>query len=219
MTNLSTGNDLQGKVFDTKLGDLLQQLLALLRVLEDPSLDLLEHLGTTTFDHVAEQSPGSTAEAVERYATVELLSGQGDGLVYVVQSLLDINVSFHDFLVLLVVGGHQGVREMGTLLVDHDDFHTHGLRDDEDVREDDGAINESSKAIDRLESQGRGDFGRATALEEVVRAFGLVVFGEVATSLAHDPHGRTLDLLTTRCAQEKVVLHGCKFGHVGACSC
>lgn len=65
-----------------------------------------------------------------------------------------------------------------------------------------------------MQSQGRGNLGRATALEEVVRALGLVVLGQVATGLAHDPHGRTLDLLTTRSAQEKIVFHRRELSHV-----
>lgn len=134
---LSTRNDLLGEVFNTKLGDLLQQLLALFRVLEDPGLDLLEHLGTTSLDHITEQSPRSATEAVQRHTAIKLLSSQGDGLVDVVQGLLHIDISFHDLLVLFVVRGHERVREMRALLVDHDDLHTHGLRDDEDVGEDD----------------------------------------------------------------------------------
>lgn len=211
---LSTSNDLQREVFNTKLSNLLQQLLALLGILEDPGLDLLEHLGATTLNHVTEQSPGSAAEAVQRHAAIELLSGHGDGLVDVVQSLLDIDISFHDFLVLLVVRGHERVGEMGALLVDHNDLHAHGLRNDEDIGEDDGTINEAGVTINGLQSQGRGNLGRTTALEEVVGALGLVVLGQVATSLAHDPHGRAFDLLTTRSAQEQVVLHRWKFRHL-----
>jgi hypothetical protein len=211
---LSTSTDLQGKVFDTELGNLLEQLLALFGVLEDPSLDLLEHLGATSLDHVTEQGPGSATEAVQRHAATELLSGHCDGLVNVIQRLLDVDFSFHDFLVLLVVGGHERVGEVRSFLVDHDDLHTHGLRNDEDVGEDDGAINETFVTINRLQSQGRGNLGRTTALEEVVGAFGLVVFGQVAASLTHDPHRWALDLLTTRGAQEKVVLHRREFGHV-----
>jgi hypothetical protein len=198
---LSTSTDLQGKVFNTELSNLLKQLLALFGVLEDPCLDLLEHLGATSLNHVTEQGPGSATEAVQRHTAIELLSGHSDGLVNVIQ-------------VLLVVGGHERVGEMGALLVNHDDLHAHGLRNDEDVGEDDGAIDEAGVTINRLQSQGRGNLGRTTALEEVVGAFGLVVFGQVAASLAHDPHGRALDLLTTRCAQEKIIFHRRKFRHV-----
>jgi hypothetical protein len=211
---LSTSTDLQGKVFNTELSNLLKQLLALFGVLEDPCLDLLEHLGATSLNHVTEQGPGSATEAVQRHTAIELLSGHSDGLVNVIQGLLDVDFSFHDFLVLLVVGGHERVGEMGALLVNHDDLHAHGLRNDEDVGEDDGAIDEAGVTINRLQSQGRGNLGRTTALEEVVGAFGLVVFGQVAASLAHDPHGRALDLLTTRCAQEKIIFHRRKFRHV-----
>lgn len=71
---------------------------------------------------------------------------------------------------------------MRALLVDHLDGHAHGLRDDEDVGEDDGGIDEAGIAADGLESDFRGDFGIAAAFEEVSLALGLVVFREIAAS-------------------------------------
>lgn len=40
---------------------------------------------------------------------------------------------------------------MRSFFVEHYDFHTHCLRDNEDVREDDGGIYDSSEAFDGLE--------------------------------------------------------------------
>jgi hypothetical protein len=86
------------------------------------------------------------------------------------------------------------------------------LWDYENIGEDDRSVNESVEPVDGLEGKVRSDFGAATAIEEVVLAFLLVVLGEVASSyeylvlygaeahirsftLPHHPHGCTLDFL------------------------
>jgi hypothetical protein len=72
--------------------------------------------------------------------------------------------------------------EVGSLLVDHLDDHTHGLRDDQNVGEDDGGIDKAFITFDGLESQGRGDLGCAAAFEEVTASLCFVVLREVAAS-------------------------------------
>lgn len=69
---------------------------------------------------------------------------------------------------------------MRPFLIEHHNFHTHCLRNNEDIGEDDGGVYESGEAFDGLEGEGGGDFGVATCLEEVVGSFHNVVFGEVA---------------------------------------
>lgn len=129
----------------------------------------------------------------------------------------------HDLRVLLVVGCFEWVREVRALLVDHLDDHAHGLRNDEDVREDDSGVEKPSEALNGLQGQCRGDFRVAAAFEEIAAALGLVILGEVATgwcmggqvisqrsrivgsvstgwcrglcTLAHHPDGWPLDLL------------------------
>jgi len=56
------------------------------------------------------------------------------------------------------------------------------LRNDENIGEDDGGIDEAFVALDGLEGESGGDFGAAAAFEEVVLAFRLVVFWQVASS-------------------------------------
>jgi hypothetical protein len=51
---------------------------------------------------------------------------------------------------------------------------------DEDVAEDDGGVDEIGIAFNGLEGECRGDLWGAAAGEEVMRPFGMVVFGEVA---------------------------------------
>lgn len=179
-TNLSASLNLQRQILDTQLRNLLQQRLGLLRVLIDPRLDLLEQLRAAALHHVAEESPGSTGEAEQRDAAVELLARERDGLVHVVQLLGHVDVALHQLGVLPVGGGAERVGEVRTLLVDHLDCHAHRLRDHEDVGEDDGGVDQAGIALDGLESQGRGDLGVAADFKEVTPAFGFMVLGEVA---------------------------------------
>lgn len=69
---------------------------------------------------------------------------------------------------------------MRTLLVHHFDCHAHRLRDNQDVGEDDGGVDETGIALDGLKGQGGGDLGVAADFEEVTPAFGFMVLGEVA---------------------------------------
>ena len=82
-----------------------------------------------------------------------------------------------DLLVLAVVGGLQGLREVRALLVDHLDDHAQRLGHDEDVGEYYGGVYQAVKAVDGLKGQGRGDFRIATALEEIAGALRLMVLG------------------------------------------
>ena len=108
------------------------------------------------------------------------------------------------------------MRERGPLFGQHLHRHAHGLRDDEDVAEDDGGVDEVGVAVDRLEGQGGRNLRRAAAGEEVVRAFGVVVFGEVAASLSHDPYWWSVNFLTSSGSQEPIVVERLEFvEHVG----
>ena len=172
--------DLQGQVLDAQVGDLGQQRPGLVGVLIDPGLALGEELGAAALDHVAEEGPGGAAEADERDAAGELAARDGDGLVDVAELPGDVDVARQQLAVLGVGRGGQRVREGRALLVHHLDLHAHGLRDDQDVREDDGGVQQPGVALDGLQGQRRGHLRVAAALEEVARALGLVVLGEVA---------------------------------------
>lgn len=173
---------MQREIFHADLGNLLKQRLGLLGILVDPRLSLLEDLGTSPLDHVAKQRPGSAAEANQGNTTRQLLAGQRDGLVHVVQLLGDVDVPLHHLSVLSVLGGPEGIGEMGPFLVDHLDGHPHGLGDDQDIREDNGGIYEASESLNGLESQGGGDLGVPAAFEEVAGPFSFVVFREITAS-------------------------------------
>lgn len=180
--HLGSGLDLEGEVVYAEFCDLLEERLGLLGVLVDPRLDVLEDLGPAAFNHVAEERPRRTAEANQGNSALQLLPRQRDSLVYIVELLCDVDVPVHDLGVLSVVGVLEGVGEVRPLLVDHLDCHAHGLGDDQDVGEDNGGIDESGEALNGLEGQGRSDLGVPAAGEEVARALGLVVLGEIAAS-------------------------------------
>ena len=150
-------------------------------MLENPRFRLYEQLRASALDHVAQQRPGGSAETNQWYTARQLLSCESNRLVYIVQRLFHIDLTFHHLLVLLVVGSLQWLWEMRALLVNHDYLHTHRLRNYKDVREYDRSINKASKPIDGLEGKRGGDFGRAAAFEEVILSFYFVVFGEVSS--------------------------------------
>lgn len=179
-TYLSAGLNLQSQILHAQLRDLLQQRLGLLRILVNPRLDLLEQLRTAALHHIAQQSPRGTGESEQGDTAIELLAGEGDGLVDVVQLLGDVDVALHQLGVLAVAGRAQRVGEVRALLVDHLDRHAHRLRDHQDVGEDDGRVDQAGVALDGLERQGRRDLGVAADFKEVTPAFGFMVLGEVA---------------------------------------
>ena len=169
-------------MLDTDISDLSQELLGLLGILVDPCLDLREQLGTSALDHVTEQCPGSSTEAYQGHLALELLACQCDSIINVAQLSSDVDVLGENLAVLSVIGALERVREVRALLVDHLNSHAHGLRNNEDIREDDGGIDEACEAADRLEGDFCCNFGVAAAFEKVTVALGFVIFGEVATS-------------------------------------
>ena len=82
----------------------------------------------------------------------------------------------------------------------------------EDVGKDDRGV--ERKAPDRLQRHLACELGRLREREE---ASGLeprlVVFGEVAPRLPHDPHRRVRRRLAQQCPQEDIVRHGGRFSH------
>ena len=56
------------------------------------------------------------------------------------------------------------------------------MRNHKNIAKDDCGVDETGEALNWLESEGRSDFGRATACEEVIVAFSLMVFWQVSSS-------------------------------------
>ena len=85
----------------------------------------------------------------------------------------------------------------------HRERHAHGLRDDQDVAEDDGGVD--PEPVHRLERHLDGQLGRPDHGEEVGALPHRAVLGEVAAGLAHHPHGGPLDGLAPAGAEEEIV--------------
>jgi hypothetical protein len=164
------------------IGNLGQQLLRLLGILVNPSLDLSKQLRAAALNHVAEKRPGRTAESNQWHSARQLLPRQSNGLVDVVELGGHVELSVEDLFVLSVGWGLERVREVRSLLVHHLDLHAQGLGDDEDVGEDDGSVQQALESLDWLQRQGGGDLGVSAALKEVARALGFMILGQVATS-------------------------------------
>lgn len=71
---------------------------------------------------------------------------------------------------------------MRPLLIDHLHDHAHGLRDDQNVGEDNGRIEKTFVTLDGLQGQSGGDLGVSTTLEKVAAALGLMIFRKIAAS-------------------------------------
>lgn len=118
-----------------------------------PSFDLNEHFAASSLHHVAQERPGCSTEANQRHPSCQLFPRQSNCFVYIVQRLGNVHLPLEDFLVLLVFGRLQRVGKVGALLVYHDDLHTHGLWDDEDIGEDNGGVDEASIPFDGLQRE------------------------------------------------------------------
>lgn len=181
LDQLGTGGNLKRQILNTDLGNLLQQSLRLLRVLVNPGLGVDEKLATTALNHVAQQGPWRTTETNKRDTALQLKTGERNSLVHVVQLGLHVHILCHDLLVLSVRGRLQRLGEVRALLIQHLHDHSHSLGDDQDIREDNGGIDEAIISINGLEGQGRGDLRRAATFEEVTTTLGFMVLGKVAT--------------------------------------
>jgi hypothetical protein len=102
-----------------------------------------------------------------------------------------------------------GAPEPRTLAGNEIQFEAHGIRDRQDVGEDDRRV--QREAAQRLQGHFAGQFRR---LAQVHEAAGLrarrEVFGQVTTCLAHDPDRRAVDRLAAERPQQEIVfeLHG-----------
>ena len=137
-THLGAGVDLADQEVDAYVRDAIEERLALVRMLEQPRLGLLEGLGPTSLDHVREEGPRCAAEADERDLAAEPVPRTRNSSKDVIELLLHVDVlaQARD-----VCGRVERSGEGGGGI--HEDLHAHGLRDDEDVAEDDGGVDEA----------------------------------------------------------------------------
>lgn len=162
-THLSPGVDLANEEVDADVRNTGEKSLALLRILEQPSLGLLERLGPTPFDHVREQGPRCAAKPDERNLAAEPMARASDGGKDVAELFPYVDVLTQTRYVLGRIErrgeGRRGV---------HEDLHAHRLRDDEDVTKDDRGVDEASVSPYRLERDLARKRGRPADLEKLV---------------------------------------------------
>ena len=160
---MSPGVDLADEKIDADVRDAGEKSLALLRILEQPSLGLLERLGPAPFDHVREQGPRCAAKADERNLAAEPMARASDGGKDVVELFVyvDVLAQARDVLGRIERGGE------GRCGV-HEDLHAHCLRDDEDVAKDDRGVDEAKVSPYRLERDLTRKRGRPADLEKLV---------------------------------------------------
>ncbi|KAH3685810.1 hypothetical protein WICPIJ_003223 [Wickerhamomyces pijperi] len=112
----------------------------------------------------------------------------------------DIVGTVHDTWVDVTLQVNTAIDDIDSLswvvLINHLDFHTHSLRNNQDVREDDSSVNQAIEMVDWLNGDLRGNLGVTAGLKEVLTGFDLVVLWQVSTSLSHDPHWRSFNLFT-----------------------
>lgn len=158
---------LSNEVLCADLGDLAQDGFGVLRVVVSPLLDLLPSLATPTFHHIPKQRPRSRAEPNQRHLAVQRLAGQSNRREDVLELLKDVGLAVEDAL-LGVLDRFERVGEVRSYAAEHLDFHAHGLRDDEDVGEDDGGVEQARVATDGLHRELAGECWGATDGEEGV---------------------------------------------------
>lgn len=162
-THLSPGVNLADEEVDADVCDAGEKSLALLRILEQPGLGLLQRLGPTPFDHVREQGPRCAAKTNERNLATEPMARASNGGKDVVELFVDVDVLAQTRDVL----GRIERRGKGWRGV-HVDLHAHRLRDDEDVTEDDRGVDEAMVSPYRLERDLTRKLGRPADLKKLV---------------------------------------------------
>jgi hypothetical protein len=158
--------------------------------------------------HVGGQGPWAAGEADQRHAAVKLAADGADGVHHVAEVFLwvgdrqgfDIGEGADDFLETRAFAGLK-VQALA-----------HGVRDGEDVGEEDGRV-QLRVAIQRLHRDFAGELRVHAQAHEVagVGAAG-AVFRQVATGLTHHPHRGDVHGLLEQGTKETVVLEG---SHVG----
>ena len=162
-THLSPGVYLADEEVDADVRDAGEKSLALLRILEQPSLGLLERPGPTPFDHVREQGPRCAAKTDERNLAAEPMARASNGCKDVVELFVYVDVLAQTRDVLGRIErcgeGRCGV---------HEDFHAHRLRDDENVTKNDRGVEEAKVSPYGLERDLARKRGRPADLEKLV---------------------------------------------------
>ena len=242
--DIGTRKHLLGKELNHKIRSALQELVRCFGVLKHPAFALGEEFAAAAFNHVGHEGPGGADEAKQRDLAGVAGCAQGcEFLLCLLDGVKDVGELGGDEVrggggkvdAGEIFGLADGIGEDGAALLEHFDCEAEGLRDHEDVGEDDGGV-EEGVSLDGLEGDGGGEGGGAADGEEVVRGLCGHVLGEVTSgcgrrldggvaeeagggggggsTLAHHPHGGPVDGAAERGIEEAGGLGG---RHCGDC--
>ena len=132
-------------------------------MLEQPRLGLLERFGPASFNHVREQRPRRAAEPDERKLAGKPVPRSCNGSKDVAELLVHVDVlaQARDIRRRVEWGGKRRRRV-------HEDLQAHGLRDDKDVAEDDGSVEQARIPSNWLERDFAREGWRAADLKKLV---------------------------------------------------
>ncbi|MNT24314.1 hypothetical protein D3C72_1597810 [compost metagenome] len=178
-----------------------------LRIVVGHGLGLAEVLRRAAFDHVGGQGPRAAGEADQRHAAVELAADGADRVHHVAKVFLRVG----DRQRFDVGRGADDLLEARAFAAFEVQAQAHGIRDGEDVREQDRRV--QRVAVQRLQGDLAGEL-RVHAQAHEVTGLGAAgaVLRQVAAGLAHHPHRGDVYGLLEQCTQETIVLQG---SHVG----
>ncbi len=164
---------------------------------------MTEVLAGTALDHISGQCPRAAGETDQRHAAVQLTADGGHGTHDVIEITLDIrHAQRRDFL-----GSPHCLAEFRAFAGLEVKAQPHGIRDGQDVGEQDGGI--QREALQRLQRHLAGTRGvHAQVHEATGLTADFAIFRQIAASLAHHPDGSTVDRLTGQRAQEAIILQG-----------
>ena len=163
LADLRASFDLADKEVDAYIRNAHEERLALLGVLKQPCLRLGVRPARLALDHVREERPRCAAKADEGDRARELAARARDCGEDVAELLVDVDVfaQTRDIRRDVERCGEERARV-------HLDGHAHGLRDDEDVAEDDRSIEKARVSSDGLQRHLGRELGRAADLEEAM---------------------------------------------------
>lgn len=154
-----------------------------------PSFDLFPCLAPPALDHVPKERPRARTKPNQGDPPLQQSSRHRNRSKDIFQLLKDVRLAVQDPL-LGVLGVEKRFREMRAHPAEELHLHSHRLRDDKDVGEDDGGVEETVVPPDGLHREFGSEFGRTTNGEERVLLPDDLELGEVATGLTHYPDGR-----------------------------
>lgn len=198
LESIGPGFDLHFQEGDDGVGDTGEELVKEGRVGVEQLFSGERFRVAAALEHIVGECPGGAGEAEECALVAEFLfdafQGFGEVLGFFGDGLRGEPVD--------VIGGTHGEFHFDTTGFTEAVFLAHAFGGDEDIAEDDSAI--EVEAADGLEGDLCGEVGGLDELDESVFFLEGPVFGEGAAGLAHEPDGGAVDGLGVQGAEEAI---------------